>query len=110
MKNPYKFQTHLQRISDFLLCGKGIWWSSDETSVIFYDVTDRPVTSTAGPPLHHVRSYFEKEETNYICKSWEKCISEFNKQNLQLPIHKIKCYKEKQLTIYSDLKMKVMMI
>jgi hypothetical protein len=78
MKNPYKFQTHLQRISDFLLCGKGIWWSSDETSVIFYDVTDRPVTSTAGPPLHHVRSYFEKEETNYIC------ISEFNKQNLQL--------------------------
>jgi hypothetical protein len=106
MKNPYKFQTHLQRISDFLLCGKGIWWSSDETSVIFYDVTDRPVTSTAGPPLHHVRSYFEKEETNYIC------ISEFNKQNLQLPIHKIKCYKEEQLTrtIYSDLKMKVMMI
>jgi hypothetical protein len=62
MKNPYKFQTHLQRISDFLLCGKGTWWSNDETSVIFYDVTDRPVASTAGPPLHHLRSYSEKEE------------------------------------------------
>ena len=62
MKNPYKFQTHLQRISDFLLCGKGIWWNNDETSVIFYDVTDRPVASTAGPPLHHLRSYSEKEE------------------------------------------------
>ncbi len=97
MKNPYKFQTHLQRISDFLLCGKGIWWSSDERSVIFYDVTDRSVTSTTGPPLH-VRSYFEKEETNYICKFWEKCISELNKHNLQLPIQKIKCYNEGKLT------------
>ena len=62
LKNPYKFQTHIQRISDFLLFGKSIWWSNDDTSVIFNDVTDRLVTSTAEPPLHDLRSYSEKEK------------------------------------------------
>ena len=50
------------------------------------------------PPLHRLRSYTEKEENNYTNLSWEKCTSKLNKQNLQLHIHKIKCYNEGKLT------------
>lgn len=33
------YQAHLEQIGDFLLCGKGVWWHTDEESkeVIFHD-------------------------------------------------------------------------
>lgn len=38
MKNfPLLWEAHLQKISDFLLPGKGVWWSENENSIEFYD-------------------------------------------------------------------------
>ena len=45
-----EWQLHLRKISDFLLCGEGIWWSKNEGGITFYDSKDEAVSREEGPP------------------------------------------------------------
>lgn len=40
LKYPQAYQAHLETITDFLLCGEGIWWRHIVTGVEFLDGPD----------------------------------------------------------------------
>ena len=90
IKNPYLYQCHLQRISDFLLCGKGVWWSLTGSAVVFHDATGRSSSHISGPPLHQLRSTTLVEEQSYLSECWKDVINKVENGSLQVPLHKIK--------------------
>ena len=49
------WQSHLQRISDFLSFGENSWWKTTEFGIEFFDVTDVPKVN-CHPKVHHFRS------------------------------------------------------
>ena len=62
LKFPDYFQAHLERISDFLLPGQGVWWDVAENGITFKDGPDEPQYRPQGPPLHHYCSWNIKDE------------------------------------------------
>ena len=91
--NSYEYQAHLERISDFLLPGEGIWWHYDEDirSVIFHDGHLEPKEKVEGPLLNHFRSSIIKSERIFLREQWENCLE----TEVLLPISKVKIYDEK---------------
>ena len=79
------WQAHLERISDFLIVGKDIWWSSNEEGdVEFFDGKNTGVdVRSEGPKLHHFRSSNFKEEEAYLTKCWSMCLE----AKIPLPLH-----------------------
>ena len=74
-KHIRSWQAHLERISDFLLPGKGAWWRHDEKgNVEFLDREKAASSQTGGPVLHHFRSSTFKREEEYLQKCWNKCL------------------------------------
>ena len=57
-KYPRAWQTHLERISDFLHhpASEESWWEYDGQNIVFLDSATHPDTRPEGPPLHHFRS------------------------------------------------------
>ena len=83
VKHPSSWQAHLERISDFLLVGKGFWWDESENGDIhFMDAKGNPESMEKGPLLHHFRSSTFKSEETYLKKCWLKCLE----QKPNLPI------------------------
>lgn len=66
------YQAHLETISDFLLCGKGVWWhvNEDGKEIVFHDGKGWPEFQEQGPPLHHFRSSSFESEGNYLKAKW----------------------------------------
>ena len=56
----YKFildwQSHLERISDFLVFGENVWWEKNEFGVDFSYYSGLPQNSDLHPKVHHFRS------------------------------------------------------
>jgi hypothetical protein len=79
------WQAHLERISDFLIVGKDIWWSSNEEGDLeFFDGKNTGVdVRSEGPKLHHFRSSDFKEEEAYLTKCWSMCLE----AKIPLPLH-----------------------
>ena len=79
------WQAHLERISDFLLPGEGVWWVYHETSgqVEFFDSEAEQETRNEGPSLHHFRSTSFKQEEHYLSQCWNMC----TQQNVKVPAH-----------------------
>ena len=79
------WQAHLERISDFLVVGKDVWWTSNEEGdVEFFDSIQTEVDSRVeGPRLHHFRSSNFKDEEEYLNESWSMCLE----KNIPLPLH-----------------------
>ncbi|CAB4034270.1 Hypothetical predicted protein, partial [Paramuricea clavata] len=66
-KHTRSWQAHLERVSDFLLTGKGSWWMEHENGDIkFYDGEQPPDNHCEGPSLHHFRSSNFKSEEKYL--------------------------------------------
>ena len=66
------YQAHLERVSDFLLCGEGIWWRHVVKAVEFFDITppsEIPTAADTLPPLHHFYSHTLKSESKYQKKT-----------------------------------------
>jgi hypothetical protein len=83
VNHPSSWQAHLERISDFLLVGKGFWWDeSDNGDIHFTDAKGNPESLERGPLLHHFRSSTFKSEETYLKKCWLKCLE----QKTNLPI------------------------
>ena len=47
------YQAHLERLSDYLLTGEGVWWhrDSDTGDFVFHDGESEPEYREEGPPL-----------------------------------------------------------
>ena len=48
--NASQWQAHLERISDYLLPGKGIWWNETDKGIEFYDTDEYFVDHNILPP------------------------------------------------------------
>ena len=85
------YQVHLEQISDFLLCGRGVWWHANEESkeIIFHDGKGQPEFRAEGPPMHHFRSSSFKSEKIYLKEKWDECLAQ---SSFTLPIRKVKVY------------------
>ena len=73
LKYPYAYQAHLERISDFLLCGEGAWWRNTVSGIEFIDVNtpdEDPRGAETVPLLHHFRSHTLKSESTYLQDEW----------------------------------------
>ena len=79
------WQAHLERISDFLVVGKGVWWTSnDEGDVEFFDSIHSTANSRVeGPSLHHFRSSNFKDEEQYLNECWSICLE----KKIPIPLH-----------------------
>ena len=95
------YQAHLETISDFLLCGKGVWWHTNEDGkeIVFHDGKEWPEFHEQGPPLHHFRSSSFESERSYLTKKWEECL---NHGNLHLPVRKVKVYNTEGYVAYTE--------
>ena len=83
VNHPSSWQAHLERISDFLLVGKGFWWNKNENgNIYFLDAKGNPESMETGPSLHHFRSSSFKSEESYLKECWLKCLE----QKTDLPI------------------------
>lgn len=94
IKYQSAYQAHLEHVSDFLLCGEGIWWRHIAKGVEFFDVTSQSETHTEAdtlPPLHHFRSHTLKTESKYLQDNWKKCVS---LAAVQIPHHAIRVFDE----------------
>ena len=85
------YQVHLEQISDFLLCGRGVWWHANEESkeIIFHDGKGQPEFRAEGPPRHHFRSSSLESEKIYLKEKWDECLVQ---SNFTLPIRRVKVY------------------
>ena len=92
---------HLEAISDFLLCGKGVWWHvhEDGKEIVFHDGKGWPEFQDQGPPLHHFRCSSFKSERDYLKAKWQECL---NHGTLQLPIRKVKVYHTDGYLAYTE--------
>ena len=90
LKYPQAYQAHLERISDFLYCGEGVWWRHILTGVEFLDAPDERQRNDKGPPLHHFRSHTLQSEEQYLRHCWNECLT----QQVTIPHHVLKIYDE----------------
>ena len=90
LKYPHVYQVHLEKVSDFLLCGEGIWWRHILTGVEFLDGPEERETNDHGPPFHHFRTHTLKSEDQYLRKCWKQCLS----NQVPIPHHAVRIYDE----------------
>ena len=95
------YQAHLEQIGDFLLCGKGVWWHTDEESkeVIFHDSKGQPEFQDQGPPMHHFCSSSFHSERLYLERKWNQCLA---RGDLLLHIKKVKVYDPSGAIVYTE--------
>lgn len=95
-KHPVLFQANLERISDFMLAGKDVWWSWVEGGIEFYDGEDEPCRRQEGPRIHNFTSFNLHRETSFLASVWKTCVDKFAEGLLKLSIKRIKVYNEKE--------------
>ena len=86
---PYLFQTHCERIADFLLEGHHIWWSLDGESIVFHDGPERLDHSVCS---QHFRTDTAADSVKFLNDCWSKCVAAFENGEIQLPMLKLKIF------------------
>ena len=86
-KHSLQHQTHLERISDFLLPGHGVWWQR-VGGIEFFDGGNCPNYHSEGPVPLHYRSLSLADVDLYLQQKWEECIN----KNVELPALVIRHY------------------
>ena len=85
--NTLLFQSHLERISDYLLCGPGVWWKQTTLGIEFLDSPEEPDDHSEGPKIHNLRSNLDDIQ-KYLKTCWEKCTAD----NITLPLATVRLY------------------
>ena len=85
-------QSHLERISDFLVCGKGIWWNIVDGSIEFNDGPNDPSYRPEGPALNNFRSSSLKKQSILLTETWNLAVKQFEKGKLDLPLKAVKVF------------------
>ena len=65
------FQTHLERIADYLMIG-GMYWIETKNGIKFFDVTEVESCKLK----HHIRSFTIKKEIHYLKDCWSICLAD----------------------------------
>ena len=86
--NTSLHQAHLERISDFLLPGPGVWWQNTPAGIEFFDGYHSPSEHAEGPEIHHVRSASLSDIDLYLHNKWEECCN----GKVHLPANYIRQY------------------
>ncbi len=84
-ESPRQYQTHLERISDYLVKGPGLWWRSVENGIEFFDCTHD--TEFPEHQMRHFRSSTLSDIDVYLQTKWEECVT-----NISLPASHIRHY------------------
>ena len=82
------WQSHLQRISPYLLPGKGVWWQTTPNGYEFFDGDDAPDTRLEGPALHHFRNTALQDIYERKSEVWKQLLD----NNTILPAPFVKLY------------------
>ena len=89
--NTAEVQAHLERVSDFLLPGQGVWWKKIPSGGIeFLDSSLEATSHPDGPQLHHFRSSNMTEEIEYLKNCWKSCID----REIELPLPTVRRYSD----------------
>ncbi|XP_057310151.1 uncharacterized protein LOC130648136 [Hydractinia symbiolongicarpus] len=85
-----KYQAHLERLADFLVCGAGVWWHMDEDKkrVIFHDGEEDDNVRDEGPLMSHFKRDNLPSIARHIKICWERCVE----GNIELPIEQINLF------------------
>ncbi len=86
--NSTLHQAHLERISDFLLLGPGVWWRHGNGGIEFLDGHNSPSEHPEGPNIHHVRSTSLSDIDYFLQLKWEECCS----KQIPMPAYDIRTY------------------
>lgn len=100
-KFPLLVQSHFERIPDFLLPGRDIWWSLDAAGMTFHDGPEDDNSRQEGPELHHFRSSSLKQERFWTQQKWKECVEQYATGKLQLPLKRLKTYKDGRIAYIS---------
>ena len=82
------WQSHLRRISHYLLHGTGKWWKETETSYQFLDSDQDPPIHPEGPHLRLFRTISLKEVTTSAKTVWDQVLA----KGIELPTTGIVLY------------------
>lgn len=93
---PYLFQTHCERIADFLLEGENIWWHLDGDEIVFHDSPNHGGPYQLNTSSQHFRTDTFADTTKLLENSWAKCVAAFGKGDIQLPLLKLKTFSGKK--------------
>ena len=93
-KYPEQYQAHLERISDFLLPGKYVWWKYVAHGVEFLDGEEEKVNTEKEPKLMHFRGQTLPDVELYLQQKWEECIC----LGITVPAKSVKYYKPPKQT------------
>ena len=89
--NAAEVQAHLERVSDFLLPGQGVWWKGKpDGGIEFLDSSLEASSHLDEPQLHHFRCSNMSDELKYLTKCWKKCIE----REIDLPLPTIRRYSD----------------
>lgn len=69
------YQAHLERISDYLQYGPGVWWKDTFEGIEFFDCSNTPQQSCMPPTCTmHFRSKTLADVDLFLQQKWEECI------------------------------------
>ncbi|CAC5389541.1 unnamed protein product [Mytilus coruscus] len=102
------FQSHLERIADFLLPGYNIWWHYNGTEIVFHDSVDEPEFRMQGPDTANFRSTSLKKERAIIDDIWQTSLDKAASSELVLPLLHVKTKEDGKL-IYKRTNLKSVM-
>ena len=91
--NSDDWQSHLERISDFLIFGEDIWWEKTDFGIEFFDVTKAPDNFNCVPKMHHFRSSDNDTVQNDLKRHWLSILN----YNISIPTNKIYTHKENEI-------------
>ena len=83
-ENCSDWQSHLERISDFLSLGN-VWWQKTEFGIEFFDYSNVPENRDQHPKVHHFRSSNISSITLKLKKHWDYIVD----NNIFIPTHVI---------------------
>ncbi|CAG2231598.1 unnamed protein product [Mytilus edulis] len=102
------FQSHLERIADYLIPGYNIWWHYNGTELVFHDSVDEPEFRMQGPDTANFRSTSLKKERAIIDDIWQTSVDKAASSELVLPLLHVKTREDGKL-IYKRTNLKSVM-
>ena len=76
-------QAHLERISDYIACGAGIWWHREGDFIVFHDGDEAEDSKLVGPEMMHFQSASLQDVYAHLEEKWIECIN----TNIEIPIN-----------------------
>ncbi|XP_069103113.1 LOW QUALITY PROTEIN: uncharacterized protein [Argopecten irradians] len=88
--NTSLFQSHLERIADFLLRGKGTWWQFCGSGIEFLDGPTESKYKESGPSVESFISTSLKKRKRTLSQCWSQCLESACAGKLELPAKRLR--------------------